>query len=341
MEAEIGLGIIGCGSLSQNCHLPRLRNMERVRLLGVMDILEDRAREAAHNNDVPMWTTELDELLDIKEIDAVLVVTSTHNHTAAAVKAAEAGKHIFCEKPIAPTLESADKMIKACEDAGVQLGVAQCRRFDNEWLKMRELVRDGAIGRPVIWRVIAGAGGRRVASWFKERGKGQGTFVDLAIHHLDFGRFTFGEVDWVFASTQEWQPVSTAPDTGTVLVRFESDDEMVLSWSMGITPGVVAGHLHDLIGPGPGPGGAITFPEPVFYRVLNEEPFELTVELPNGEKRQYPYERNDMYVDEWHDFLDSIVEDRPPTISGQEAKAALAIGLAALESGDKKEVIKL
>ncbi len=315
--------------------------MDRVRLVGVADVIEERARQAAEDNGVEMWTTEAEELLDRKDIDAVLVVTSTHNHAEVTIKAAQAGKHVFCEKPIASTLESAEAMIAACEDAGVKLGVAHCRRFDNEWLKLRDLITDGAIGHPVVWRVIAAAGGNRDQSWFKEKGQGQGTFVDLAIHHLDFARYTFGEPDWVFASTQEWQPVSTAPDTGTVIIKFKSGDEMTLSWSMGITPGALGGHLHDVIGPGPGIGGAISFPEAMFYRVMIKEPFALTVHMPEGETRAVDYVRNDMYVDEWNDFIGALLDDRDPAISGHEAKAALAIGLAAIESGQTQQIVRL
>jgi predicted dehydrogenase len=341
MGTPIGIGIIGYGNLARNCHLPRLKKMEQVRLVGAMDVLEEAARQAAEQYDIPMWTTNLDELLALPGLDAVLVAASTHNHAAPTIRAAQAGKHVFCEKPMASTLEQADAMIVACAEAGVKLGVGHCRRFDNEWLKIRELIQQGEIGRPVIWRVIAGAGGPRVQSWFKERGQGQGTFVDLAVHHLDFARYTFGDAEWVFASTQMWQPVSTAPDTGTVVIHFKSGDEMVLCWSMGMTPGTSADHLHDVIGPGPGAGGAVSFPEPRFYRVLIKEPYEVLVHAPSGETKGCSYERNDMYVDEWQDFCQAIIEDRPPRISGYEARQALAIGLAALESGDRRQVVTL
>lgn len=341
MVEKLGVGVIGCGNLSRHCHLPRLRGMDQVELVGVVDVIEERARDAAEENEIGFYSSNLDELLAKGDLDAVLVVTSTHNHAEATIRAAQAGKHVFCEKPMASTLESAQEMIRACNEAGVKLGVAQCRRFDNEWLKLRELLQNGAIGRPVVWRVIAASGGAREPSWFKEAGKGQGTFVDLAVHHLDFARYTFGEVDWVFASTQEWQPVSTAPDTGTVIIRFKSGDEMTLSWSMGIMPGVVGGHLHDVIGPGPGIGGAISFPGPMFYRVLNEEPFGLTLHLPNGQTQLAPYERNDMYVDEWLDFVDAVLHDREPAVPGEEGMASLAVGLAALESGKTRQVVRL
>ncbi|MGI6366876.1 MAG: Gfo/Idh/MocA family protein [Anaerolineae bacterium] len=341
MVSTIGVGILGCGNLSRHCHLPRLRQMEGVRVVGVADIQPDRAEAAANENGVDFWTTSPDDLLARSGVEVVLVVTSTHTHADLTVRAAQAGKHVFCEKPMAATIQDAQRMIEACNTAGVKLGIAQCRRFDNEWLKLRELIREGAIGRPVVWRVVAAAGGSREPSWFKEAGKGQGTFVDLAVHHMDFARYTFGEADWVFASTQEWQPVSTAPDTGTVIIRFRSGDEMTLSWSMGIAPGVTGGHLHDVIGPGPGEGGAISFPEPMFYRVLNREPYALAVHCPQGVTRLAEFKRNDMYVDEWMDFIAAVREDREPLITGQEGKASLAIGLAALESGKTGQRVKL
>jgi len=340
MKSKVGIGVIGCGRLARNTHLPRLTRMDQVTVVGVMDILEQPAREAAQKYNLGFWTTDLDELLAREDIDAVLVASWTHAHAEPTIKAAQAGKHVFCEKPIAPTVEEAEAMLSACARAGVKLMVGFVRRFDNEWLKLRELIQQGVIGRPVVWRSVMAAGGGDGSSWFMQRGKGGGVFVDLAVHHFDFARFTFGEPVSLFASTRTWQPKATAPDTGTAAIRFAEDDELVLSWSWGIAPGCQGAHLHDVIGPGPGSGGAIVFSEPAFYRVSMEAPHVLTVNKPGGERETYPYERNDIYMDELQHFVQCILEDTQPQVGGNDGRKALEISLAVLGAGQKQEVIQ-
>jgi UDP-N-acetylglucosamine 3-dehydrogenase len=340
MNSKVGIGIIGCGRLARNTHLPRLAQMDHVAVLGAMDIVQEHAREAAERYDIDMWTTDLDELLARKDIDAVLVASWTHAHAEGTIRAAQAGKHVFCEKPIAPSLKDADAMISACQDAGVKLMVGFVRRFDNEWLKLRELIRKGVIGRPVVWRSVMARGSGDGSSWFMQKGQGGGTFVDLGVHHFDFARFTFGEPAWAFGSTQVWQPKATAADTGTAVIKFEADDELALNWSWGIAPGCSGAHLHDVIGPGPGVGGAILFPEPAFYRVSMQEPHGLTVDGPAGKQEFYPYERNDIYADELHHFVQCVLNDTEPKVGGQDGKRALEMALAVLDSGQKEQVIR-
>ena len=340
MSSKVGIGVIGCGRLARSTHLPRLTQMDNVTVLGAMDIVEEHAREAAERYDIGMWTTDMDELLANDDINAVLVSSWTHAHAEGTIRAAQAGKHVFCEKPIAPTVEQADAMISACEEAGVKLMIGFVRRFDNEWLKLRELIQGGVIGRPVIWRSIMAAGAGDGSSWFMQKGQGGGTFVDLGVHHFDFARFTFGEPVWVFGSTKIWQPKATIADTGPAVVKFPAGDELVLNWSWGIAPGCRGDHLHDVIGPGPGVGGAIVFPEAAFYRVSMKEPYGLTVNKPGGEEKLYPYERNDIYTDELKHFVQCVINDTQPKVGGMEGKRALEIALAVLEAGQKEEVIR-
>jgi len=120
----------------------------------------------------------------------------------------------------------------------------------------------------------------------------------------------------------------------------EVEEARQFQWSWGIAPGSSGAHLHDVIGPGPGVGGAILFPEPAFYRVSMQEPHGLTVNGPAGEQEFYPYERNDIYADELHHFVQCVLNDTEPKVGGQDGKRALEMALAVLDAGQKNEVIR-
>jgi predicted dehydrogenase len=312
--------------------------MHSVRVVGAMDILEQHAREVAEEYGIPLWTTDMDELLAVEDISAVVVATPTYAHAGPTIQAARAGKHIFCEKPIALTVEQADDMISTCERARVKLMIGLVRRFDNQWLRLRELIQDGLIGRPVIWRssMAVGKGGGYGASWRMQKGQGEGIFVELGVHHFDFALFTFGEPKWVFASTRTWQPEATAIDTGTALVRFCADDELLLSWCRGLPPGCRAGHLHDVLGP----KRSIVFPMDDFQQLSMEDRPVLIVKEPGGREKLYPYERNDMYADELKHFIQCVADDLQPRVDGKEGKRALEVALAVSKAGETGEVIR-
>ncbi|MBE3598870.1 MAG: Gfo/Idh/MocA family oxidoreductase [Limnochordaceae bacterium] len=244
---EVTVALLGCGRFGQR-HLEVLNRLPDVRVLVVADIDEPRARQTAFRFGVPSFTADFREALAWPGVDVVDVCLPTFLHAQAVEGAARHGRHVFCEKPLALRAEDAERAARACEDAGVKLQVGFCRRFDNGWLAAAEVIRSGALGRPVVWRHATGTSGAP-QPWFFDRELGGGPFVDGAIHWYDFGRFLFGEVESVQAATRIMRPGRTAPDTGIVSVRFVSGDELQLMWSWGLPPGVKVDELHEVLGP--------------------------------------------------------------------------------------------
>jgi predicted dehydrogenase len=136
--------------------------------------------------------------------------------------AARHGKHVFCEKPMAMNMEDALEMEAVCREAGVKLQLGFVRRFDNEWLKFKEIVTSGQLGRPVVWRT-ASAGQGAPTPWFFQRELGGGPFMDGAVHNYDFGNYMFGKVKSVTARGTTIQPNRTAIDTGIASIEYESE----------------------------------------------------------------------------------------------------------------------
>ena len=335
--STLRVALIGAGGIGAH-HASKFSKVKGAELVAAVDVDGERAKAVAEKYGIPKVYTSIDEAIAAGGIDAVDICLPTWLHKEAAVKAAQAGLHVLCEKPMAVTLEEADEMIEAAKTAGVTLMIAQCRRWDNYWGAVDKALKSGAIGRPVVWRDVAGNQGPGPA-WFYARDKGLGPLVDGAIHNYDFARVMFGEASWVFASVRNFKNV-TAPDTGIAVVRFESGDELQLSWSWGLPGGAFAGRTLDIMGP----EGVLFFDRPgrnVEVPAAPEGHGQIVAVRKDGEIVPFNYPLNDMYVDEIQHFVDCVKSGRTPNPSGEEARRSLAIALAVLESGDTGRVVRL
>ena len=120
MAEQLRTALIGCGGIS-GAHLPNILNTPGMRLMATMDVVEAAARERAEQSEADYYTTDLDRILEDDRVDAVLVCATHDTHTEIAIRACEAGKHVFCEKPLAMTLDEARRLQQAVHATGVQL----------------------------------------------------------------------------------------------------------------------------------------------------------------------------------------------------------------------------
>ena len=183
-------GIIGVGNVTEGKSGPAFQQAERSELVAVMRRNGDLAADYARRHHVPRWYDDADELINDPEVDAVYVATPPDSHRDYAVRAAQAGKPVYVEKPMARTALECEAMIAACDDAGVGLFVAYYRRAMPRFATVKELLDSGRIGqlRSVSIRNErpghldeAGRGGWRVDPEIS----GGGHFVDLGSHTLD------------------------------------------------------------------------------------------------------------------------------------------------------------
>lgn len=336
-KSTLGVAIIGAGSMGR-AHAARYANVQGAKLRIIVDMDDDRARTLQEEVGIPERATDYREVLKRDDIDIVDICLPTWLHEDVAVEAAQAGKHVLVEKPMALSVESAQRMTEAANQSGVLLMVAQCRRYSNDWLKVRELVQAGVLGRPVIWRTVRAV--RVGEGWFVKKGRGDGPLLDGAIHDYDFARYTFGEAQSAMASTMIFREDATVADTGTAIVKFRSGDEMVVSWSWGLPPGARGGAMHDIIGP----KGALFFDRNARANFADLPPLDpgygaIVVDRGRAGAEQYPYLVNDMYLDEIQAFVDAIREGRPSPVDGDEAMKGVAIGRAVLEAGETGQVV--
>jgi predicted dehydrogenase len=245
-DSKLKVGIIGGGGIVR-AHLPQLvRRSDAVEVVAVSDVNPQAAEGTAQEYSIPRHSTDYKEWLD--DVDAVVVGVPTHLHHTIGIDAANAGKAIFMEKPMTRTREQADQLLGAVEKNGVPFQVGFVRRFDDEWLGWRELIQQEKIGKPVSWRDTS-AGYGAPSPWFNADEMGGGPFIDGCIHNYDFGLHTFGPAEWAFANLRTMREGSTAFDTGTATVRFQSGDELMLFWSWGLPRAISALRTFDFIGP--------------------------------------------------------------------------------------------
>lgn len=156
---KVKLGLIGCGWAVNDLYAPAFQFLEKGELVAVMDIKEERAKHVQERFKVPRRYTRLDDIVNDKDVKAVMVLTPPHHHCEPVVAAAKAGKHVYCEKPMAPTIEEADAMIAACSDAmdartssGIRSGVrvkfmiAFMKRFNRSFRQVKTLLEEGRLG---------------------------------------------------------------------------------------------------------------------------------------------------------------------------------------------------
>jgi len=180
-------------------------------------------------------TPSAEDLLARADIQAVLIATPNHQHCEQTVAAASAGKHVFCEKPMALSLADCDRMIAACERAGVKLMVGQSTRLYPLCRRLLALASPDALGEPLLGisnYFFAGFKHRKSGSWHIERALSGGVFFHMAIHQIDFFHALFGPSRRLqYAGGRYGSQVRDFDDAGTILLDFQSGTTGVISAS--------------------------------------------------------------------------------------------------------------
>jgi predicted dehydrogenase len=181
--------LLGCGTIASAVHLPALARSRRAELAGVADpdpAARERARRAAR---VPVMEDPV-ELLGRPDVDAVVICTPSGAHAALAVAAAEAGKHVYVEKPLATTLADGERVRDAVRDAGVVAVVGFNRRRHPIYRAAREAVATGVLGRVLAAQtVFAEPAAAGEPAWRRDPEAGGGPLADLGSHHFDLARW--------------------------------------------------------------------------------------------------------------------------------------------------------
>ena len=238
---DIGFGIIGCGMISQY-HAQGIKDTEGARLVAVADSVEEKARERAEEFGVE-WYTDYHDLLARPDIDVVNICIPSGLHCEPTVAAAQAGKHVICEKPLEITLEKCDRMIEACRKAGVKLQTIFQSRYLESTRKIKQAIEEGKFGKLVL--------GDMYCKWYRSQdyydsGKWRGTWeldgggalMNQSIHGVDLLQYLMGPVDSICAYCDTLARKIDVEDTAVAVLRFQSGALGVIEATTSVYPGL-------------------------------------------------------------------------------------------------------
>ena len=219
MSERLKIGLIGCGRIAQIYHLRALERLERAQLVAIAEPDPNRLAEARRIAPGAAPFDGLETLLARADVEAVVICLPTHLHASASIAAFEAGKHVYIEKPIATGLGEGRGVLEAWRATGKVGMIGFNYRFHPLYRTARRQLRDGRIGRVVAARSAFCAAGRSLPDWKRSRQTGGGALLDLATHHADLARFLLGrEVATVHASLRS---VRSEADTATLELRLD------------------------------------------------------------------------------------------------------------------------
>ena len=189
MARTVKVGIIGCGGIGQNKHMPSLSKIETVQIVAFCDLIEERAQMCKEKFGTPdaFVCTDYKELLAIEDIEVVHVLTPNREHAQITVDALYAGKHVMCEKPMAKTAEGARQMVAAAKATGKKLAIGYQHRMKAEARYAKEYIESGAMGEIYYANCLA-TRRRGTPNWgvfLDAEAQGGGPIIDIATHSLD------------------------------------------------------------------------------------------------------------------------------------------------------------
>lgn len=237
---EVRWGIIGCGDVAEHKSGPALYAVDRSRLVSVMSRNEDRARSFARRHGAARFYTNAEDLIRDEEVNAVYIATPPALHAEFTIRAAEASKHVLCEKPMAMSAAECEQMIEACRNNRVQLMIAYYRRFFPVVEKIKSLLDAEVIGRPLTARAMTADYLRNEIlthrGWLVDPAiSGGGFLTDVATHRLDLFSHLFGRVREVAAFVDTQHLDIQVDDASSLLLRFENGMHAtgVFNWNIG------------------------------------------------------------------------------------------------------------
>lgn len=330
---RLNIGLIGAGMIGK-LHAQNLAfRIPEASLLAIADINETAAREVAERCRVPKVVNDYHELLADPSVDAVVICSSTHTHARIIIEAAQAGKHIFCEKPIDFSLERIDQALAQVSQSGVKLQIGFNRRFDANFARVRQAVASGEIGEPHLLHIVSRDPEPPTPEYVKTSG---GIFMDMTIHDFDMARFLVGcEVEEIFTygGVRIDPEIGKAGDLDTALLMFKFEDG---------TLGTIDNSEKALYGYDQrvevfGSKGAI--------HIANNYPNTATISSAESIHRDLPLyffiERYvDSYIAEMSAFTQAVLEDRPTPVTGSDGRVPVVMALAARKSYDERRPVK-
>lgn len=342
MNKKIGVGLVGSQFIS-SIHAESLKTVPEAEIIAVMSPTKGNAKKFASKHGIPHHFTNLDEMLAMKEIDMIVIGAPNSLHCEIALKAARAGKHMVVEKPLCMNLAEADLMIDACKKANVKLMYAEELCFTPKYVRLKALLDEGALGRPVLLKQSEKHDGPHADHFWDVEKSGGGVTMDMGCHAIEFFRWMNGRkpIKSVYAqmTTSVHKDKTIGDDNAIIILEFENgviavaeeswtklggmDDRAEIHGSEGVAyADVLQGNSIQTYSK-KGVGYAVE-------KAGNTVGWSFTM---------YEEIWNYGFPQEFAHFVDCVKNDKKPSVTGEDGKAVLEVIFAAYESaGTHKKV---
>jgi myo-inositol 2-dehydrogenase / D-chiro-inositol 1-dehydrogenase len=335
MDKKVGIGIIGSQFIS-TIHAESLQSCTDAEILAVMSPTPGNAKRFAEKFGIPHYFTILEEMLTMNEVDMVVIGAPNFLHCEITLKAAKAGKHIVVEKPFCMNLAEADQMIEACKKANVKLMYAEELCFTPKYVRMKGLLDEGALGKPVLLKQSEKHDGPHADHFWDVERSGGGVTMDMGCHAIQFFRWLNGNnpIKSVYAqmSTSVHTAKTKGEDNAIIILEFENgvvavaeeswtklggmDDRAEIHGSEGVAYADVLQGSSIQTYSTKGVGYAVE-------KAGNTVGWSFTV---------YEEIWNYGFPQEFAHFVDCVKNDKEPLVSGEDGKAVMEVIFAAYES---------
>ncbi len=325
---KLNFGIIGCGRIAHK-HAEAIKKNEKANLLCVCDILEERAAEYKDKYGAEAHFTDYRKMLEYSGLDVVNICTPSGMHAEMGIAAAQAGKHVIVEKPMALSLKDADDLIGACDESGVKLAVCFQNRFNPPVQKLRRALEEGRFGKlthaSAIVRWFRPQDYYDQAPWRGTRAMDGGCLMNQSIHNIDLLQWMMGPVESIFGYTATNLRKIECEDVGVAVLKFKNGALGVIEASTTIYPENLEETLNIF-----GEKGTVVLGGIAVNKIETWKFADSTDE--NGAIDQHQQDVPNVYgfghealVE---DFINAVINNSEPYITGREGRNALEIVLS-------------
>jgi predicted dehydrogenase len=320
----VRIGLVGTGI--GRLHAAGIAKMPELAQLAALCGLDEHVRAVGQQYGAGYVTNRYEDLLKDPSIDVIDLCVPHIQHLPMAVAAAEAGKHLLIEKPLARTLAEADQVIAASRTAGVRLMTGHNQRYYAHHAKAKELIGAGAIGTPYMIVVSVHVHGHIEGFRRFLNEAGGGTLIDSGVHRFDLIRWLMGDVETVYAQTGRFlQMQMEGEDCAVVALRFRSGviGSFSCSWSV---KGPRPEETLQIFGP---QGAILTEDHTRSLRLASENP---PAGLEDVREFVFPVDQAESIRRAIEAYLISLQCGNEPPITGEDGRAALELSMASYES---------
>lgn len=338
LSKTVGICLVGVGRAGAVHGENFSQRIVGAKVVAVVAYHPESAMKTAKKFGAKNWYTDHKEALKQEDVDAVVISTPTFTHAEVTINAAEAGKHILCEKPMALTLKEADKMITAARRAGVKLQIGFMRRFDAEFQTAKQMIEEGVIGKPSTIK-STGRGPGLPPPWACDPKTSIGMLAEVNSHDFDSVRWLMGsDIKRVYAEAE----ALAVPELKDKYPDFYDNAVVTLKFANG-SLGVIDGacpvkYGYDARVEILGTEGVMLIGELKYQAVVvcKKETGVYTSTFPSWRNRF-----KEAYLEEDKHFIDCIINDKNPLASGEDGRAALEAILAATKSIRERRPVTL